>query len=88
MATPSNFETACKQATTLQWSNEEKAALYGLYKQATMGDVTAPEPGFMDGPTARYKWAAWKERMGMSQEEAKIQYEQLVTQKRLKSPEE
>ena len=88
MSSQTAFESACEEAKMFQWSNDEKSALYGLYKQATVGDVTTPEPGFMDGPTARYKWAAWKQRSGMSAEDAKAQYEQIVGQKKLAAAEE
>ena len=29
-------------------SQDEQLELYGLYKQATVGDVNIPQPGFLD----------------------------------------
>lgn len=41
-----NFEEAAAKAKTLPESvtNEEKLSLYGLYKQATVGDVEGTQP--------------------------------------------
>jgi acyl-CoA-binding protein len=51
--------------------------LYSLYKQATMGDVTGKRPGGFDFK-GRAKWDAWKQRAGLSREEAMRQYIDLV----------
>jgi len=51
--------------------------LYSLYKQATMGDVTGKRPGGFDFK-GRAKWDAWKQRAGLSREEAMRQYVDLV----------
>jgi diazepam-binding inhibitor (GABA receptor modulating acyl-CoA-binding protein) len=51
--------------------------LYSLYKQATMGDVTSKRPGAFDFK-GRAKWDAWKQRAGLSREEAMRQYIDLV----------
>jgi len=47
--------------------------LYSLYKQATMGDATGKRPGAFDFK-GRAKWDAWKQREGLSREEAMRQY--------------
>ncbi len=51
--------------------------LYGLYKQATLGDITGTRPGTFDFK-GRAKWDAWKQRDGLSREEAMRQYVDLV----------
>jgi len=51
--------------------------LYSLYKQATMGDVAGKRPGALDFK-GRAKWDAWKQREGLSREEAMRKYVELV----------
>jgi len=50
-------------------SNEELLALYGLYKQATEGDVAGTRPGMLD-LKGRAKYDAWARRKGTSKEDA------------------
>jgi acyl-CoA-binding protein len=57
--------------------NEVLLELYGLYKQATQGDVTGDSPGLFDF-VAKAKYEAWSGRKGMSQEEAAHAYVALV----------
>ena len=52
--------------------------LYALYKQATDGDVHGERPGFLDF-VGGAKYDAWSQLAGMSGEEAKRQYVELVT---------
>ncbi|HKK56487.1 acyl-CoA-binding protein [Marinobacter sp.] len=52
-----------------QPSNEMKLEFYGLYKQATSGDVTGKRPGMMDFVN-RAKYDAWEKLKGTSSEEA------------------
>lgn len=47
--------------------------MYGLYRQATDGDVTGKKPSMIN-PVARYKWQAWKDNEGMSSEDAMTAY--------------
>lgn len=47
--------------------------LYGLYKQATQGDVQGSRPGALN-IKARAKWDAWATRKGMSTEDAQNIY--------------
>lgn len=54
-------------------SNELKLEFYGLYKQATEGDVSGKRPGMMDF-VARAKYDAWAANKGMSREEAMQKY--------------
>jgi acyl-CoA-binding protein len=51
--------------------------IYGLYKQATTGDVTEKKPGFGD-MVGRAKWDAWNGLKGTSSEDAKKQYVELI----------
>ncbi|MDB5858628.1 MAG: putative Acyl-CoA-binding protein [Ramlibacter sp.] len=51
--------------------------IYGLYKQATTGDVTEKKPGFGD-MIGRAKWDAWNGFKGTSGEDAKRQYVELI----------
>lgn len=51
--------------------------LYGLYKQAVLGDVDGKRPGITD-PRGRAKYDAWTKRQGMSQDDAKKAYIALV----------
>lgn len=47
--------------------------LYGLYKQATVGDNNTDKPGLFD-LKGKYKWQAWEDLKGTSQEDAEKQY--------------
>ncbi len=42
-------------------SNDDKLALYGLFKQATVGDNTTSKPGFLDqkGEDLSVRAAIW-----------------------------
>jgi len=51
--------------------------IYGLYKQATAGDVTEKKPGFGD-MVGRAKWDAWNGLKGTSSDDAKQQYVDLI----------
>ena len=42
-------------------ADDEKLNIYGLYKQATMGDNTTAAPGFFSlDLKAKAKWNAWE----------------------------
>jgi len=62
---------------TRQPSNDELSSLYGLYKQATMGDNNTSKPSFLD-LKGRAKWDAWTAKKGVSQDDAKRQYIEFV----------
>ncbi len=47
--------------------------LYGLFKQATAGDVTGSRPGFLD-VKGRAKYDAWAKRKGTGRDEAMKKY--------------
>ena len=54
-------------------SQSEQLEFYGLYKQATEGDVSGKKPGMLD-ITGRAKYNAWADRKGMSANDAKQAY--------------
>ncbi|HEY0654557.1 MAG TPA: acyl-CoA-binding protein [Chryseosolibacter sp.] len=58
-------------------SNEELLQLYGLFKQATEGDVTGERPGGFDFKGIA-KYDAWAELKGKSKDDARKQYIALV----------
>ncbi|EWC44985.1 hypothetical protein DRE_01044 [Drechslerella stenobrocha 248] len=75
------FESAAEAANnfTTKPTDDELLDLYGLYKQASVGDINTTRPGMMDFK-GKYKWDAWKSREGISQEEAEQLYITLVTE--------
>lgn len=79
MATEAEFEDAAQRVQKLSKmpSNEDLLELYGLYKQASAGDVTGSRPGMLN-VKGRAKWDAWASRKGMSQDEARKAYVSLV----------
>jgi len=72
------FETATERAKSLPHQpNDVLLELYGLYKQATSGDVTGDRPGAFDFKGGA-KYDAWEQRRGMSRDEARQAYIALV----------
>ncbi|KAG9326400.1 hypothetical protein KVV02_008020 [Mortierella alpina] len=68
------FNAAAEKVKTLtKATNDQLLKLYGLFKQATLGDCNTSRPGMFD-PKGGYKWDSWNEKKGMSQEEAEKQY--------------
>ena len=60
-------------------NNDELLSLYGLYKQAILGDNTTEEPGMLSF-NKKYKWASWNSNKGKSKEKAEYEYIILVNQ--------
>lgn len=60
-----------KKATSLD--NSVLLELYGLFKQATSGDVTGSRPGMMDFK-GRAKYDAWAGRKGLTSDAAMTAY--------------
>ena len=58
-------------------SNDQLLELYGLYKQATEGDVSGSRPGMLD-LKGRAKFDAWAKRKGSSKDDAMKAYVALV----------
>lgn len=75
----SKVEEAAERLKTLteRPSNEEFLSLYGLFKQATVGDNKTSKPGMFD-MKGQFKWKAWKDKSGMSQDDAADAYVALV----------
>jgi len=73
------FEAAVAHSKNLSErpDNATLLKMYGLYKQATAGDVTEKKPGFSD-MVGRAKWDAWNAAKGASTEVAQQQYIDLI----------
>ncbi|XP_040020760.1 acyl-CoA-binding domain-containing protein 7 [Gasterosteus aculeatus] len=54
-------------------TDQELLDLYGLYKQAIVGEVNTDRPGMMD-LKGKAKWDAWNSRKGMSKDDAESAY--------------
>ena len=54
-------------------TNEELLKLYGLYKQATVGDCNTDQPG-MFYMKDRAKWDQWNGRKGTTKDAAETMY--------------
>ena len=73
------FQSAVKRILDLnrEPTNDEKITLYGLYKQATIGDVNVQEPYFFD-LVGKAKWHAWNKYKGTSKGDAAKKYIEYV----------
>lgn len=73
------FEIAAEKVQSLDSrpSNEKLLNLYGLYKQATEGEVKGDRPGGFDFK-AIAKYDSWASLKGISKETAMQQYIDLV----------
>lgn len=73
------FEAAQANAQLLpeRPDNPTLLKIYGLFKQATEGDNAAKRPSFSD-VVARAKWDAWTAQKGLSADEAKRKYVELI----------
>ncbi|CCE65254.1 hypothetical protein TPHA_0K01200 [Tetrapisispora phaffii CBS 4417] len=76
------FEDKAKEVNELKTkpNQDEMLKLYGLYKQATVGDNTNASRPSMFNMKDRYKWDAWEALKGKSQEDAESEYIALVDQ--------
>ncbi len=74
MALDDDFAAAQKRVNESSGlDNGKMLELYGLFKQATAGDVRGSRPGAFD-LRGRAKYDAWASRKGLSKDEAKQQY--------------
>lgn len=74
MSLTAEFERTAQQAKSLpEQPDEVLLELYGLYKQATVGDVSGDAPGMFDF-VGRAKYDAWKSREGMDRDSAMRAY--------------
>ncbi|PIO76060.1 acyl CoA binding protein [Teladorsagia circumcincta] len=76
-----SFDEAATKVKSLKTSpsNDQLLELYALFKQGTVGDNTTDKPGMFD-LKGKAKWSAWDGKKGMSQEDAKKAYVELVEQ--------
>ena len=75
----SRFEQAAVAVKSLPTrpDNDTMLQLYALYKQGSSGDVSGEKPGFFDF-VAVAKYEAWEGFKGLSQDDARQQYIDLV----------
>ena len=73
------FAAAAEASKTLpeRPDNETLLKLYSLFKQGSVDDVQGKRPGFTD-PVGRAKYDAWGKVKGMSLDDAKSAYVELV----------
>lgn len=75
----SQFQAATEAAKQLpeRPDNDTMLKLYAHFKQSSEGDVSGPKPGFFDFVgTAKYE--AWEKLKGLSHDDAKKKYIDLV----------
>ena len=73
------------ETLTQRPSNDELLELYGLFKQATLGNCLQRSPGLFD-LKGQAKWKAWMSRKGMDTQAAAAAYTELVGQLLVKYP--
>lgn len=75
----STFEAAVANSSKLSErpDNATLLRIYGLYKQATQGDVQGAKPGFSD-LVGRAKWDAWNQQKGATADAAMQAYIDLI----------
>ena len=75
----SQFEQAAIAVKSLpeRPDNDTMLQLYALFKQGSSGDVSGDKPGFFDF-VATAKYEAWERIKGLSPDDAKNQYIDLV----------
>jgi acyl-CoA-binding protein len=79
MSLSDDFESAQQRVNALPSapSQDKLLQLYGLYKQAKLGDVDGKRPGMLD-LKGRAKYDAWAARKGTSKDDAMQAYIALV----------
>ncbi|KAL7029029.1 hypothetical protein ACKWTF_006069 [Chironomus riparius] len=65
MGLKEDFDTAAEKVKNLKSkpSDQDLLELYGLFKQATVGDNNTEKPGMLDFK-GKAKWEAWNGRKG------------------------
>jgi len=73
------FDKAAEEVKNLSKkpSDEELLKLYGLFKQATVGDNNTDKPGMFD-LKGKYKWEAWNGNKGKDKSTAQKEYIAIV----------
>ena len=81
MSLDNQFEQAQVDVKTLtkRPGDTQLLDLYAYFKQATDGDNTTSKPGMFD-IKGQFKWNAWKDKAGLTKDEAKQKYVDLVTE--------
>lgn len=75
--TPTEFASALERAKTCSFEDDQKLVLYGLFKQATVGEINIESPPQSD--MVNYaKWNAWRGFAGFPQNSAMASYVYLV----------
>ena len=79
MSSKEDFESSVTRSKELDVrpSNEDLLQMYGLYKQATLGDNNDERPGGFDFKAVA-KYEAWLRQKGKSKEDARSEYITLV----------
>ena len=78
MSLQTDFEQAAVRVKSLgEQSNDVLLQLYGLFKQASTGDVQGEEPGMFDF-VGKAKYDSWATRRGLSKDAAMQAYIELV----------
>jgi len=72
-ATTFEEAAASVKAFTKRPTDEEMLEIYGLYKQATVGDNTTAQPWAVQ-MEARAKWEAWEKNKGTDKATAESKY--------------
>jgi diazepam-binding inhibitor (GABA receptor modulating acyl-CoA-binding protein) len=67
------FKTAANiiKQLKIKPTDNELLELYGLYKQATCGDINIPSPWFSE---AGMKWTAWNSKKGLNTYDSEVTY--------------
>jgi len=75
MVTKEEFDAAAAKVKTLTTrpSDADLLILYGLFKQAEVGDCNTSRPGMLD-LKGKAKWDAWDGNKGMSKDDAMAKY--------------
>ncbi|KAF2354087.1 Acyl-CoA-binding protein ACBP [Trinorchestia longiramus] len=75
MSVEEQFQESAEKVKKLakQPTDDELKEIYGLYKQATVGDINTERPGMLDFK-GKAKWDSWESKKGMSKEDAMKAY--------------
>ena len=75
MSNSKEFLTATEYVKKLKSTptNDELSVLYGLYKQATIGDINIAKPGFFNFKESK-KWDSWNQYKGLCRYDSEVKY--------------
>ncbi|XP_014665776.1 PREDICTED: acyl-CoA-binding protein-like [Priapulus caudatus] len=75
MPNSAEFEKAANDARNLKAkpNDQQLLEIYGLFKQATVGDVNTERPGMLDFK-GKAKWDIWEGKKGTATGEAEQKY--------------